>query len=283
MEFSALLESVPLFRGLSRPSLRKLSELAVRQLYEPGEVIFRQGDPPDSLYVVESGLIDIAVGSEVDEIVVATFAPGSFFGELAVFDQRPRNATARAAEGSSVLALPGLAVIAMIERDPAAVRQLLAAIAQRLRDADELMSRLQIRNINDELEERMTVGARLADGVAHFGGSWGFILLFFFFLLVWMFVNTTWLLRRPLDPFPYIFLNLMLSCIAAVQAPIIMMSQNRHSLKDRLQADMDYQVNIRAEHAVQQLHRKSDELRAMLLQEQVARRPTTVAKVPRPE
>ncbi|HKC24632.1 MAG TPA: DUF1003 domain-containing protein, partial [Thermoanaerobaculia bacterium] len=91
-------------------------------------------------------------------------------------------------------------------------------------------------------------------------------------LVLWMLVNTSLIMRNPADPFPYIFLNLILSCLAAVQAPIIMMSQNRQSTKDRLQADMDYHVNIRSEHAVQQLHRKVDELRALLLQVTAARR-----------
>ena len=116
----------------------------------------------------------------------------------------------------------------------------------------------------------MTVGQRLADEVAHFGGSWGFILIFAVFLIAWMALNTFAILAHPPDPYPFIFLNLILSCIAALQAPIIMMSQNRHSMKDRLAADLDYQVNIKAEHAVQQLHRKIDELRVMILQERAS-------------
>ena len=116
----------------------------------------------------------------------------------------------------------------------------------------------------------MTFGDRVADSVARFGGSWTFIILFGLFLLAWMGVNTTWLLLRPPDPFPYIFLNLMLSTIAALQAPVIMMSQNRQSLKDRYTADQDFQVNVKAEHAIQQLHRKIDELRALYLQRRYA-------------
>jgi uncharacterized membrane protein len=112
----------------------------------------------------------------------------------------------------------------------------------------------------------MTFGERIADSVARFGGSWTFIIFFLVFLLAWMGVNTVWLLLEPPDPFPYIFLNLILSCIAALQAPVIMMSQNRQAAKDRLQADLEYQVNVKAEFAIQQLHRKLDELRASLIQ-----------------
>lgn len=266
------LDSIPLFRHLSADQLALLETTTQRQVFQPGEVIFRQGDPPEHLYIVESGGVDIVLDSESHEIILASFAAGSFFGELAIFDDQPRNATARATDETSLLCVSGRGVIGLIERSPAAARQFMAAVATRLRGADEMLSRLQIRNVNDEMEERMTVGERIADGVAKFGGSWPFIMLFGAFLFGWMIINTTWFLARPLDGFPYIFLNLILSCLAAIQAPIIMMSQNRQGTKDRLRADVEYQVNRKSEHAVQQLHRKVDELRSLLLQERASRR-----------
>jgi uncharacterized membrane protein len=160
-----------------------------------------------------------------------------------------------------------LAVIAsLVDRHPATARHFMGVIIQRLRSADELLSRLQIRNVNDLVDARMTFGERVADMVARFGGSWTFIICFGVFLAAWMAVNSVFLLARAPDPYPYIFLNLILSCIAALQAPIIMMSQNRQAAKDRLQADQDYQVNVKAEFAIQQLHRKIDDLRASLAQ-----------------
>lgn len=215
---------------------------------------------------MESGEVEVLVNSGPDETVLASFSAGSFFGELAIFDDQPRNATARATQDTSLVAVPGAEVLALIDRSPIAARRFIAAIAQRLRGAADLLTRLQIRNVNEEMDERMTVGQRVADIVARFGGSWAFLLSFAGFLALWMLVNTRFVLHEPLDPFPYIFLNLILSCIAAVQAPVIMMSQNRQATKDRIQADMDYNVNIKAEHAVQQLHRKIDKLRALILQ-----------------
>jgi uncharacterized membrane protein len=129
-----------------------------------------------------------------------------------------------------------------------------------------MLSRLKIRNPNEEMDEKLTFGQRIADSVSTFGGSWTFIIIFCVFLLTWATVNTTWILTKPPDPFPYIFLNLMLSMVAALQAPIIMMSQNRQSIHDRLRADMDYEVNVKAELAIQALHRKLDELRALIVQ-----------------
>jgi uncharacterized membrane protein len=115
--------------------------------------------------------------------------------------------------------------------------------------------------VNTEFEAAMTVGQRIADRVAHFGGSWTFILIFGGVLLTWMGVNTWILVRRPFDPFPFILLNLVLSTIAALQAPVIMMSQNRQAEKDRLQANQDYQINLMAEIEIRDLHDKLDGLR----------------------
>ncbi len=142
----------------------------------------------------------------------------------------------------------------------------MSVIIHRLRTADELLARVQLKNINEVIDQRMTFGEKVADLVARFGGSWIFITSFCGFLLLWMAINTVFFFRSPPDPFPYIFLNLILSCIAALQAPVIMMSQNRQAIKDRLQADQDFQINIKAEFAIQQIHRKLDELRSGLIQ-----------------
>ena len=264
------LESIPLFRNLPPEQHAALDRAAIRQLYQAGETIFRLGEAPEFIYIVESGGIDVLLPSEGKEIILASFAEGSFFGEMAIFDKQPRNATARANDDTALICIPGAAVEALFDSYPLAARQFIGVIALRLRGANEMLARLQIQNVNEVADERMTFGERVADGVARFGGSWTFIIIFGGFLLFWVGLNTAWILTRPPDPFPYIFLNLILSCIAALQAPVIMMSQNRQSLKDRLQADLDYQVNIKAEHAIQQLHRKIDELRATLLQRRAA-------------
>jgi CRP/FNR family transcriptional regulator, cyclic AMP receptor protein len=266
MEGPYSLNRVHLFRNLPDEHLEALVGSCERMLFQAGETIFRKGDSADWLYVVEKGTVDIVLPSEGEEIVLASFAEGSFFGELGVFDQQPRNATARATEGASLVGVPARAVGRLIDQHPEAARHFLRVVTQRLRAADEMLSRLQIRNPNEEMDEQLTVGQRIADAVSRFGGSWTFIIIFLVFLLGWAAVNTTWILTRPPDPFPYIFLNLMLSMIAALQAPIIMMSQNRQSMHDRLRADLDYEVNVKAELAIQQLHRKLDELRGLIVQ-----------------
>jgi uncharacterized membrane protein len=139
-----------------------------------------------------------------------------------------------------------------VEQMPARERRVIERIAQRLQVS---------RNINREFVDTRTFGQRLADQVAEFGGSWTFIILFGFFLLVWALVNSTLLMVHPVDPFPYIFLNLILSMIAALQAPVIMMSQNRQAARDRLAAANDYEVNLKAELEIMGLHEKFDHMR----------------------
>ena len=263
---SFALERIHLFRDLTEEQRQALVASCERMTFDPGSTIFQKGDAADWLYIVEKGRVDIVISSEGEEIILASFAGGSFFGELGVFDQQPRNATARANEPVSLVGVPAKAVARLIEHHPAAARHFLRVVTQRLRAADEMLSRLRIRNPNEEMDEQLTFGQRVADRVSAFGGSWTFIIIFCGFLLTWAGVNTTWILTRPPDPFPYIFLNLMLSMVAALQAPIIMMSQNRQSMHDRLRADLDYQVNVKAELAIQLLHRKLDELRALMVQ-----------------
>lgn len=115
-------------------------------------------------------------------------------------------------------------------------------------------------NVDAELEQQWSFGERLADRIASFGGSWAFLICFGLFLLIWIMINSIALLWRPLDPYPFIFLNLILSCLAAVQAPIIMMSQNRQEAKDRIRSEHDYQVNLKAELEIRHLHEKVDHL-----------------------
>jgi uncharacterized membrane protein len=133
-------------------------------------------------------------------------------------------------------------------------------VGRRLRSTDELLRTHVSRNVNVEEQEHMTFGARIADKVAAFGGSWTFISIFFTVMMVWVILNSAALFGHHFDPYPYILLNLVLSMLAAIQAPVIMMSQNRQSSKDRLKADLDYEVNFKAELEVAQLHRKVDHI-----------------------
>ena len=259
------LETLPIFLNIPAHQLEPLRQAATRQVYTAGNAVFSQGDVPKYLYIVEEGTVDIVLPTLSGEVIIASFEAGSFFGELSVFDPHPRTATARSVADTSLICVPLDAIAALVEGHPAAAKRFMSAIIERLRSADEMLSR-HIRNVNEVADEKMTMGERVADHVARFGGSWTFIMSFGVFLALWMVVNTVLFFASPPDPYPYIFLNLILSCLAALQAPVIMMSQNRQATKDRLQADQDYQVNIKAEFAIQQMHRKLEEIRASLIQ-----------------
>jgi uncharacterized membrane protein len=144
---------------------------------------------------------------------------------------------------------------------------IMGAMARRLRATNELIQRRASRNVNQEVERHSTLAERLADRIAHCGGSWWFVCGFFIVIAGWATFNTIQLLFAPIDPFPFIFLNLILSVLAALQAPVIMMSQNRNGQIDRLRADLDYQVNLKAELQIQNLHVKLDDLRASEIHE----------------
>jgi uncharacterized membrane protein len=149
----------------------------------------------------------------------------------------------------------GQYVHALLESERGELSSLEQEVVRSLREHELLSS-----NVEEELEQHWTMGERLADRIAAFGGSWTFLLCFAVFLLLWIGMNSLVLLWRPLDPYPFIFLNLILSCVAAVQAPVIMMSQNRQEAKDRARSQHDYQINLKAELEIRHLHEKVDHL-----------------------
>src|SRR5262249_52757421 len=219
------------------------------------------GEPGGEIFILRSGSVEVFVEDQQgDRIVLAESERDDVVGELSFLDGGPRTATAIAREDAQVITMHRDRLLEVIEKHPHAAIDLLTAVGRRLRATDELLRTHVSRNVNVEAEERMTLGAHIADKVAAFGGSWKFIIMFGVVMTVWVILNTVALLSRPFDPYPYILLNLVLSMISAMQAPVIMMSQNRQAAKDRLQADQDYQVNLKAELEVAQLHRKLDHL-----------------------
>jgi uncharacterized membrane protein len=261
------LSQVPLFRNLDQTELEKLAELVDQIPVKAGETIFHEHDHGDALYVIEKGAVRIWVHDEdVQEVTLSELKTGDFFGELAVLDSGERSANATASVDSSLHRLRREDFQSFLLKYPHAATDVIREIASRMRQTNLLVSQRVTRNINREMEEQMTVGQRVADRVASFGGSWTFIFIYCGFLITWMLVNTFILAhlgRGPdgaqWDPYPYILLNLMLSMTAALQAPIIMMSQNRAGEKDRLAAEQDFKVNLKSELMLEQMISKDRE------------------------
>src|SRR5205807_4741389 len=241
--------------------------------YNEGDVIFAQGDEGSSLFIIDDGGVEISYGDGVAKVRLAALFTGQYFGELSLFDGAPRSATAMAIKRSQLIRLDRAELVDFVNKNPSAALRIIAEMGERLRQTNELMSRQVSRNVLEEAEEALTFGQRVADRVAKFGGSWPFIGLFSLVMFVWMGSNA-WILHKPFDPYPYILLNLALSTIAAIQAPIIMMSQNRQSTKDKLLSENDYQVNLKAEMEIEALLKGQAELLARLsyLERTLARR-----------
>ncbi len=256
-----MIAEVPIFELMDDTERADLARRMDCRDFKKGAVIFEYGDPGGEIFILRNGNVEVFVeAADGERIVLAENERGDVLGELSFLDGGHRTATAVAREDTQTLCMHRDRLLDFIARHPHAAIDLLTVVGRRLRATDELLRTHVSRNVNIELQESMTVGQRVADKVAAFGGSWTFIGIFALIMLVWTILNTAALFSHHFDPYPYILLNLFLSMIAAIQAPVIMMSQNRQVAKDRLQADQDYQVNLKAELEVAQLHRKLDHL-----------------------
>ena len=268
MVSAEFLSKIPIFEHLSTADHDTLAGLWHPRELNGGEILFRVGEQGTAMYVVQKGAIEIKVPVQgpKKEIAVSVLREGEFFGELSIVDGLPRTASAVALEHTHLLEMKRGPFIDFLLERPSVAISMVSEIGKRLRATNELVQSLASKNVNEEMDETLSFGDRLADKIAEFGGSWAFIILFGVFLVVWVVLNTVELWFKPFDLYPYIFLNLMLSCVSALQAPLIMMSQNRAQKKDRLRAELDYKVNLKSELMLQQLHAKIDELRATDLQ-----------------
>ncbi len=262
MSRQELLATIPLFESLTDDDLTTLANKLEEIQFATDECVFQQGDEGSSLFLIEDGAVEIWHGEGAGRVVLATLFPGQYFGELSLFDGAPRSATAKAIKPSRLIRLDREDLVDFVNRNPSAAMRIIAEMSDRLRQTNELMSRQVSRNVLEEAEEALTFGQRIADKVAAFGGSWPFIFMFGMIMTFWMGINIVEGEKKAFDPYPFILLNLVLSTVAAIQAPIIMMSQNRQASKDKLLAENDYQVNLKAEMEIEALLRGQAELLA---------------------
>jgi uncharacterized membrane protein len=251
-----------MFRLLDDAGLAQLASGVAERSYMEGQSIFRVGDPGGEMHLVTEGRVELSIEeAEGKRLSVAVAEPGEIFGELSLLDGQPRSAHAVALTPVVTAVIARDDLTRLFERRPETALDLLAAVSSRLRKADLMLAENMGQNANEVIEERLTLGDRIADNVARFGGSWFFINFFLGVMVVWMGLNAwQWFSFPTFDPPPFIGLNLLLSMLAALQAPVIMMSQNRQDAKDRVRAEIDYEVNVRAELEVMQLHQKVDRM-----------------------
>ena len=254
------LRSVPLFASLTDAAAIELRNLLAIRDVSASTQLFHKGDSGDAMYLIENGRVRISIIDEDGrEITLAELAQGDFFGEMSIIDGRKRSADARVIEDGRFAVLSRPNFLAFVRSNPDVALGMLGALSDRLRRTDELLRSRVSRNANEEERKRATMAERAADLIAEFGGSWKFIGVSIGLIVFWIVFNS-YILLNGFDPKPYQMLNLVLAVIAGMQAPIIMMSQNRQGEKDRLRADLDYRVNLKNELSLAEVLRRLDVL-----------------------
>lgn len=268
-----LLKQVPLFALLDDEEVAVLAVRVDTRTFSARQRIYKTGDATGPGYVVVSGAVAVTtVDQDNQEVTVDQPGPGEVFGFAAMLGQTPHQTTAVATADTVCVEVDRDDILSLLQTRPHAGMDLLTVLSKQIHAAQALVRSRALRNANEIIEQQETVGERIADSVARFGGSWTFIISFMVGLVVYSATNVV-LGKGAWDPYPFILLNLILSMLAAIQAPVIMMSQNRQDKKDRVRNELDFDVNRRAESEIQNLsaklnhmHEKIADLEELLLQ-----------------
>jgi len=251
-----LLRQVPLFALLDDEETAVLAAQVEFKKFAARQRIYKIGDPGSRAYVLVSGTVRVStVDDDHQDVLVDEPALGEFFGFASMLEGTPHQTNAIAVDETMCIEVDQKDILTLVQRKPHAAMDMLSVIGKQFHATQALVRLRAARNPNEIIEKEATIGDRLADGVAAFGGSWKFIITFTVVLVSYTAMNVA-LGRKAWDPYPFILLNLFLSMLAAIQAPVIMMSQNRQDTKDRLRGELDFDVNKRAEAEVQSLSRK---------------------------
>jgi CRP/FNR family transcriptional regulator, cyclic AMP receptor protein len=250
------LRAVPLFSLFDDDELAVLAGEVELKKFAPRQRIYKTGDASGRAYVMVSGRVRVTIVDEDhQEVVVDEPSHGEFFGFASMLEQTPRQTNATALEETVCLEVDRQDISVLLQRKPHAGMDMLTVLGRQFHAAQELVRVRASRHPNEVIEGEATFGDRIADAVAHFGGSWSFIVTCLVMLSIYVVINVA-LRGAAWDPYPFILLNLFLSMLAAIQAPVIMMSQNRQDTKDRLRGELDYEVNRRAEKEIQSVTHK---------------------------
>lgn len=246
---------VPIFELLDDEERKVLAQQVSMRVFRKGQFLFKAGDPGGLAYIIQKGTVHVSIqDANKDTIVIDIADEGGLVGMSSLLAEEAHLTTALAVEDTTVIELDRNDIIALISAKPLAGLDIITIVEKHLREAHNLMRTRVARNLNEEMEEQETLGQKAADAVARFGGSWTFVITFGAILLVYITINST--IPERWDPYPFILLNLFLSMLAAVQAPIIMMSQNRQDAKDRVRSELDYRVNLKAEVEIEEILQK---------------------------
>lgn len=259
---AVLLKEVPLFQLLDDSERTELAAQLEVVDFAPGQSIFNYGDPGDAIYVISSGEVEVFFKNDTGErIVLEVSTRGDFFGELSMLDNGTRSASVVAIQQTQVLRLDRDDLEKFLELRPKAAMELLAAMGRRHRVTVERLRHTATRNVNEETEDKRTMVQKTADWIAEFAGSIPFLLIHVGIFAFWLIVNWVKIPGLPqFDPYPFGFLTLAVSLEAIFLSVFVLLSQNRQAAKDRVHADIEYDVNLKAELEIAHLHEKIDRL-----------------------
>jgi uncharacterized membrane protein len=260
----ALLAGVALFRSMDADERRALAAVMDLQEVHAGDIVFREGEAGDSLLCVVDGRLDTHVHDNAgQEIILDTVGSGDTVGEMSMLDGRPRSATLRCAEDARLLVLGRDELLRVLPRAPHMALDMMAEMAARARRVDDLLRSRVARNVNEEVAGTRTAVERAADAIAAFSGSIPFLALHAGWFSVWILWNT--LRKGGFDPYPFGLLTMVVSLEAIFLSVFVLLSQNRQAVKDRVRADIEYDVNVKAEMEVAALHAKIDRLHEQIV------------------
>lgn len=256
------LSNIRMFELLNEDDRQALAQVVDELTIPAGHTLFQAGDPGDSLFIVREGTIELFIKDTAGQKIVLTVAEcGDMFGELAMLDSGPRTATAIALTDSGVLVLDREDLVLLFQRKPEAALHMLASLSGLTRKADELLRTRVSRNANEEMEVHSTPLQRVADWIAWFSGSMPFLMINGAWFAIWIVLNTLLLgSAAAFDPYPFGLLTMIVSLEAIFLSCFVLVSQNRQAEKDRVRADIEYEVNIKAELEIAHLHEKTDRL-----------------------
>ena len=252
-----LLKSIPLFIGMDHDEISAIATIMDEQPFRPGQLIFNAEQLGGTLYIIQSGQVELSITNEDGQkIVLEVMEAGDFFGELSLLDGGNRAASATAIERTDTLVLERNAFLDLLLQKPHMAQDVLVALAKRIRRTDNLLRLSVSRNVNELADEKLTVGQRIADLIAEFSGSIAFLLLNAAFFAVWLVLNA--IPSLAFDPYPFGLLTMIVSLEAIFLSIFVLVSQNRQTDKDRIRNELDYQVNLKSEVGVSVLLHKTD-------------------------
>jgi uncharacterized membrane protein len=253
----SFLQGIKLFSKLDEEERNVLAGAVTNQAVKAGETLFSAGEPGDSMFIVRAGAIELFVKDTAGQkILLHTARPGDFFGELSLFDGGPRTATAAAVESADLVVLDREDLLQLFQKRPDAALDMLATTGAMTRKANAMLKQRVVKNVNEEVEERTTLIVKIADAIAAYCGSINFLLFHVLWFVFW--IGTNMISGNGFDPFPFGLLTMVVSLEAIFLSCFVLISQNRQAAKDKVRADIEYEVNIRAELEVAHLHEKLD-------------------------